>query len=905
MHTTEQLNTALSGRYRIERAAGEGGMATVYVARDIRHNRLVALKVLKPELGVVLGPERFLTEIQVTANLHHPNLLPLFDSGEAGGFLYYVMPYIEGETLRQRLERERQFPVEEAVRLTVAIAGALDYAHRHNVIHRDLKPENVLLHEGQPLVMDFGIALAITNAGGARITQTGLSLGTPQYMSPEQATGDRQLDARTDIYSLAAMCYEMLSGDPPHTGSTVQAVIARVLTDHPRAIRASRSAVAEHIEAAVFQGLAKIPADRFATAAHFSEALTGARPVAMPALPSALSTATSTVNPAARSRWRPREVVAWGVAAGALTLAVAPMINTREAPPLVAAVSTIVLPESVVVAGTGVGGTKLALSRDGSQMLFVGARPGLGRAVYLRRLGDPIAEQVRGTDTAASPSFSPAGDWIVYNTTGGVIKKVPVIGGRPQVLTDSGGPASWGDDGRITFVYRFGLWVMSSDGTGRRRVAGPTDDGRIRSYAWPHVLPGGTHALITFRLGTGTAIDSMRLGVISLDDGTLTELDTPGVNAHYVNSGHIVYGRAGGELYAAPFSLKRRSVTGPATLLLQDLGQGTGGATGFAVAQNGTLVYHSGWQEPEGVTMFALSRDGRETALKGEERLFKEPRVSPDGRQIVVRIGPQRAARGDLWIHDIATGGLTRLTSDDRSVRGEWSRDGARVVFIRVPQAQGEPGMIISRPWDRAAPDSVLAAEPSSGSREEYHQVVPGPESGWSAIRRVGEGGNSDIYIAPTNSLGAMRPLISGASMELDPRVSPSGRLLAYTSNESGEREVYVVTIPDPGRRLPVSLGGGFEPMWSRDGGTLFYRNAGYVMAATIVERPEPAVTRRDSLFRDVYRRYGFNPGYDVLPDGRLLMVRRISGEPAPVSVFLVTNWQELMRTGARGDVLR
>jgi serine/threonine-protein kinase len=242
MSATEQLNAALSGRYVLERELGQGGMATVYLAKDLRHDRLVALKVLLPELGaiLVLGPERFLAEIRLTANLRHPHLLPLFDSGEAGAReaggwrLFYVMPYVEGESLRARLERERQLPVDEAVRIACEVASALDYAHRHGVIHRDLKPENILLEDGQAVVADFGIALAVSKAGGARITQTGLSLGTPQYMSPEQATGDRVVDGRADVYSLGAALYEMLAGEPPHTGGTLQAVIARVLTERTR-----------------------------------------------------------------------------------------------------------------------------------------------------------------------------------------------------------------------------------------------------------------------------------------------------------------------------------------------------------------------------------------------------------------------------------------------------------------------------------------------------------------------------------------------------------------------------------------------------------------------------------------------------------------------------------------------
>ena len=215
---TDRLNTALAGRYRIERELGAGGMATVYLARDLKHDRNVALKVLRPELAAVIGAERFLTEIKTTANLQHPHILPLFDSGTADGQLFYVMPYVEGETLRGRLERETQLPVGDAVRLATEIANALEYAHKHGVVHRDIKPENILLQDGSALVADFGIALAVQQAGGERMTATGMSLGTPQYMSPEQAMGQKGVDARSDIYALGAITYEMLIGEPPFTG---------------------------------------------------------------------------------------------------------------------------------------------------------------------------------------------------------------------------------------------------------------------------------------------------------------------------------------------------------------------------------------------------------------------------------------------------------------------------------------------------------------------------------------------------------------------------------------------------------------------------------------------------------------------------------------------------------------
>jgi serine/threonine-protein kinase len=210
---TARLSTAIADRYRIERELGAGGMATVYLAHDVKHERKVALKVLRPELAAVIGAERFLAEIKVTANLQHPHILPLHDSGEADTFLYYVMPYVEGETLRDKIEREKQLGVEEAVEIARSVAAALDYAHRHKVVHRDIKPENILIHDGQPMVADFGIALAVSQAGGTRLTETGLSVGTPHYMSPEQAMGDRELDARSDVYSLGAMLYEMLAGE--------------------------------------------------------------------------------------------------------------------------------------------------------------------------------------------------------------------------------------------------------------------------------------------------------------------------------------------------------------------------------------------------------------------------------------------------------------------------------------------------------------------------------------------------------------------------------------------------------------------------------------------------------------------------------------------------------------------
>src|SRR4249919_1558239 len=275
MDAIARLTASLSDRYRLERELGQGGMATVYLAEDLKHGRKVAIKVLHPELSAVIGGERFLSEIKTTASLQHPHILGLIDSGEADGLLYYVMPFIEGETLRARLTREKQLPVDDTIRLTKEVASALEFAHKRGIVHRDIKPENILLQDGQALVADFGIALAVQQAGGSRMTQTGMSLGTPAYMSPEQAMGERELGARSDVYALGAMTYEMLTGEPPFTGLNSQATVAKVLTESPRPMRPARPSVPPAVEHAVLTALQKLPADRYGSAKDFADALDG------------------------------------------------------------------------------------------------------------------------------------------------------------------------------------------------------------------------------------------------------------------------------------------------------------------------------------------------------------------------------------------------------------------------------------------------------------------------------------------------------------------------------------------------------------------------------------------------------------------------------------------------------
>ena len=420
-----RLNVALKGRYRVERELGEGGMATVYLADDLKHERKVALKVLKPDLAAVVGAKRFLAEIKTTAHLQHPNILPLFDSGDADGFLFYVMPYVEGDTLKDRLDREHQLPVGDAVQIATDMAEALDYAHRQGVIHRDIKPGNVLLQAGKPVISDFGIALAVGVAGRGRLTETGLSLGTPHYMSPEQATGDQTVGASTDTYALGSVLYEMLVGEPPYPGTTAQAVLGKIIAGKPVSAMEHRSSVPANVDAAVRCALEKLPADRFTSVQEFVRAL-GDEHFRYGEL--ATAGASAAVGP-----WN-RLTMAFAALAAVSTLAFGWAL-LRPEPPNPVIRYALALPEGEELLGTF--GTSVALSPDGSLLVYVG--PGeQGQQLWLRRRDQLSASPIAGTDGGHQPFFSPEGQRVGFVTLDRELKVVSFTGEPPTTLLDAG-----------------------------------------------------------------------------------------------------------------------------------------------------------------------------------------------------------------------------------------------------------------------------------------------------------------------------------------------------------------------------------------------------------------------------------------------------------------------------------
>ncbi|HEX6406795.1 MAG TPA: protein kinase, partial [Gemmatimonadales bacterium] len=668
----DSLRAALAGRYDLVRELGAGGMATVYLAQDLRHDRKVAIKVLRPELAAVIGAQRFLREIKTIANLQHPYILGLIDSGEVNGTAYFVMPFVDGESLRDRLHREQQLPIADAVRIATEIAGALDYAHRHGVIHRDIKPENILLHDGRALVADFGIALAASKAGGDRITETGMSLGTPTYMSPEQAMGEREITARSDVYALGCVTYEMLVGEPPFTGPTAQAIVAKVMSDKPASLRRQRERVPETVEDAVLTALEKLPADRFATAAEFSAALvTPMSPIRR--------TAAARADRLRQhgSRWLPTAIV--GVIGFGLGVLAASLVARQSAPryPPVVLRYTITLPDTAALVDHN--GPGIAYAPDGSMIAYT-SRVGL----MLRAADELDAVPVAGTRRAAYPFFSPDGRWIGY-LDGAKIVKVPLAGGAPVTICDScpGFTFSWGSDDTLRYATappgnpsKRVLMAVSARGDKPSEIA--RDSTGAEDFRGPILVPRTRTVLFSAYTGL-----SGRLAALNLDTHVITHFDQQGFTPRWVAAGFVVLGGSDGSLIALPFDAKRGRPKGPPVTIARDVSQPNAIFSRAAVSASGAIVYpQAGGHSPRSLVLVA--RSGSTTPLPGERRIFASPRFSPDGRRIALGITEQ-AGGNDIWVLEVAQRTWSRITtsgSNDRTNnRPVWTPDGRRLIY--------------------------------------------------------------------------------------------------------------------------------------------------------------------------------------------------------------------------------
>ena len=871
MDVIAELNAGLQGRYNIEREIGAGGMATVFLARDLRHDRRVALKVLKPELGAVVGAERFLSEIRVTANLQHPNLLPLFDSGEVDGLLFYVMPYVEGETLRRRLERERQLSIEEAVRIAVAICGALDYAHRQGVVHRDLKPENVLLHDGQPLIADFGIALAISNAGGARVTQTGISLGTPQYMAPEQATGDRVIDARADVYSAGALTYEMLAGEPPHTGATAQAVIAKLLTEEPRPLSAARRSVPAHVEAAVHRALEKLPADRFGAARELADALMGKVTIA-----------------GRRQSARSRSLIGWRIAAAVsgivAAVAIAWPLTHRPSPASIHQLYVpLGLPDSAAFVSSDFT-RSLALSADGLKVAYVGAK-----GLFVRWLADPTPRLLT-PDAATDPKFSPDGEWVAY-VSSGALRKVRVSGGASEPIVASVARYGWSSKGKIVFT-RAGapapeLWSVSENGGSAERLvhqARAID----RQYGEPSFFPDGEHFLLPV-VRPDSETPQFAVGRLGID--SLRYLDLYGNHPLYLPGGVLLYVDA--YLNVMAVSLDERSLAPQAKpkQVFHDV-LTKGASAELSVALNGTMAYApAGEAIPR--QLIEMDRDGREHVLPHPAGALGAPRYSPDGRSIalaVIRMPAGAAREFDIWIYDRESPTARQLSTSHNAFVPDWTRDGRRVGWSELKVGLGGAAQ------DLRNRNTVWR---SADGRDTATTLVKGAivtafssKADLVVCVFVESDGHRTLNVVQLDSTHR-RTVIGNVSTQPHPRVSPDGNWVAYVDkDESGRLQVYLSAMSASGDRTQISTTGGTDPVWNPQGRELFYRNGSRLVSVTLDPRSKPRIVRVDTLSFKVP--YGPGATYDVSPDGQRFLVIK----PAVVNdqPMLITGWLDSVR---------
>lgn len=901
----ERLSTALADRYLIEREIGSGGMATVYLAQDLKHDRKVAVKVLKPELAAVVGTERFLAEIRTTANLAHPHILPLHDSGEADGFLYYVMPHVEGESLAERLDRDGQLPVEEAVRIAGHVADALDYAHHQGVIHRDIKPGNILFQAGDPVVADFGIALAVTAAGEGRLTETGLSLGTPFYMSPEQAAGDQRPTAASDVYSLGCVLYEMLTGDPPHTGSSAQAILGKILLGEVTRPTKLRRTIPANVEGALLKALERLPADRFETAAGIAAALKD------PYFRHGGAATESGTSPL----WKAAVLALFFLAIG-LALVTGWALQRSPDPRTPIRVQVPLDPPR----STGLGGGQATISPDGSFMVYEGEASGRGPRLWLHSFRDMTTTPVLGTEGESDVRFSisPDGREVAYisNAPPSSLQVVSLQGGAPRTVVEGAVCCPlWGRDG---FIYYTSLIAehdligttvsrVSASGGEPEQVAEAGDRG---IFLIPTGMTRDGRVLLFLSFGTGAEMN-LEIRARRLADGKETVLLPGGVGAAELPTGHLALVNAGGWLEVAPFDPEALEITGPTEALVPELIRGGDVVAGGAIvslSETGTLLYvhRSGAGEYQPVW---VDRGGASTPVDpswsvtpGMASMYRGFSLSPDGTMVAMGVwGGGGYQDHSIRIKRLPDGAFSLLaTTQESQARPSWAPDGRSVTFISATE-DGNWGLV-TRSVDRVALGRQLLDQDYS-----IWQAVWAPDSSALALRVdpvhliLGNTCDIGVWEFGTDSVRVMATDSDEGSLAL----SPDGRWLAYESNESGRWEVYVQSFPDLEVKYPISSGGGRMPVWGRSGTELFYVNGSReMMAVEVTLGDEFEVGERRALFYvdpDILVPEGENMQlYDVdVDDQRFMMLRALeSGEE---EVVMVIDWLEEVKRVMEG----
>jgi Tol biopolymer transport system component len=829
------LAAATADRYRIERELGQGGMATVYLAEDLKHHRQVAVKVLRPELAATLGPERFLREIETTAGLRHPNILPLYDSGAAAGLLYYVMPFVEGETLRDRLHREKQLPLEDALQIAREVADALSYAHGRGVIHRDIKPENILLERGHAVVADFGIARAVSTAGGGQLTEPGMAVGTVLYMSPEQAAGEGDVDGRSDLYALGCVLYEMLAGQPPFTGPTAESIARQHLLAAPPPITQLRPTAPAQVSAALTRALAKSPADRFGTPAEFIAALD--KPVE-PAR-----------TPPPSGRRVPRLVPA--VITLAILTGVAALIWSREwlaaahRGPAPVTLRQVTISQAVE--------EYPALSADGRRLVF--SRDVAGRRqLFLRELPDgPERQLTHGAYDNIQAAWTPdqravlfvrasdplarlqPGDVFGEFAGGDIWRRELESGAEERLVEDAYDPAVAPGGRRIAFdASRSGtrrIWIADERGRNAQQVS--LDSSEAVSHVVPRWSPDGKR--IAYQEIEHTRFDIRVVDVATRASVAVTDDAFQDVNPVWDGSGRGIYFssyRAGGmNVWREPVAGDGKP-TGPPAQITTGAGQdvqlsapSADGRLAFTVLQlNADL-----WRLP--VDPATGRPRGAPEPVVATTREDSRGAWSPDSR--FVAFNSDRAGDMNIWIHSLADGTdrqITRGPGGDYQPR--WSPDGRRLAFFSA------------------------------------------------------RGGNADIWVVELAD-GRLTQLTTSPWLDINPSFSPDGGRIAFQSDRQGRMEVWVMNADGTGQRQLSTVGsGGHFEVWAADGRSLLFRPTSGGMSAA-------RLTVADGRLAPVGVRGGshmsFAPGEALVADvieHRQVWVSPVGGAPYMVFAF-------------------
>jgi eukaryotic-like serine/threonine-protein kinase len=943
------IRAAVAGRYEIEREIGQGAFATVYLARDLRHDRVVAFKVLNADTTSENSELRFLREIRLLAKLQHPNILPLIDSGHAEAMLYYVMPYVKGESLRERIHRERQLPLDTAIAIAREAADALAYAHEQGIIHRDIKPENILLSAGHPMIADFGVARAIDLAGVRQLTRTGVGTpGTPAYMSPEQLLADGPIDQRTDIYSLGCVLYEMVTGKPPFPGRDG---FVKRFTEPPPLPSTMRRNLPTALDTIVTKALSRDPKDRYSTATDFAQSLSGGsvsvsspqRPAPLPSPASQASTGPTGQGVAAKigteqprrhtteSQSAPAHVgddfaapadgLSARLSAAARTeiekgasgrvratlyavTALAILVSAtaiwgwmRSAPSQPVVRYTLVIDSTeAMVAGTPWSG-RLAISPDGSRLAYIGGP----HAQLLIRLRNQLqATAISDTEGASSPFFSPNGSYVGFLREKN-IQIASLSGGPPITVTDSltgVAGASWGPDG---FIYADGSGYVSLVRVEAKPGAMPewftvldTASGEI-DHTWPDALPNGKGVLFTvmFRGKSATkGKTSYSIAVAEIPSGKHRVIVDDAMYARYAASGHLLYVTTNRTLMMVPFDQNSMKRTGEPTALIEGMRLGAFGSADLAISAAGTLVYATSTRQGNQELVW-VTRNGSTQSVDPEwQGDFSAPAISPDGKRLAVVRGTSGQAP-DIWIKQLDGGpSLKLMLQGTDNAFPTWTPDGQSVTFSSNSAGSNDL-------WTKRADGSARAV---LQFHERRHLYSPrwSPNGKW-LIFQTGTGGpgSGDILGIRPGIDTLPVSLVATKFTEISPALSPDGRWLAYTSDESGQYEIYVVPFPNTGAaKWAVSTSGGTEPQWSHSGSELFYRDgARNLVAVEVKTNPTFSVGRSTALFPAAgFWSFEASPQYAVAWDNRrFLMIRPFPGSAAD-KLIVVENWFEELK---------